>query len=80
MTLFNIDELLDPPCIFCGYNGPGYYQVHTHKKHCPFYNIGGDWEREHAIVVYARRGRLHIDMGDRAKSEDEIQPNVEDSH
>jgi len=71
MTLFKINELLDAPCVFCKYNGPGYYQPHTHKKWCPFYEIGGDRERENAIVVFARKGRLNIDMGDMAESEKE---------
>ena len=71
MSLFKLDELLDAPCIFCNYNGQGYYQAHTHKVWCPFYEIGGDIERENAIVVFARKGRLHIDMGEKAKSANE---------
>lgn len=56
--LFKINEILDAPCIFCGYNGPNYWQPHTHNKSCPFFEIGGDREREHALVVFARKGLL----------------------
>lgn len=32
-------ELLEPPCVFCGYNGPGYWQPDTHKPWCPVVNL-----------------------------------------
>jgi hypothetical protein len=38
-------NLLDAPCMFCGYSGAGYYQAGTHAKDCPWYNVGGDSER-----------------------------------
>ena len=38
-------NLLNAPCIFCGYNGEGYYQAGTHSANCPWYNIGGDSKR-----------------------------------
>ena len=31
------------PCFWCGYNGAGFYDVHTHEKYCPWYNVEG-WE------------------------------------
>ena len=40
---------LDSPCIFCGYNGKGYWQIGTHLKDCPFYSIGGGADREAKI-------------------------------
>lgn len=39
-------ELLDAPCVFCGYNGANYWQVKTHGKLCPWYSMGGIAERE----------------------------------
>ena len=42
----NITEsLLDAPCVFCGYKGHGYYQAGTHKKNCPWREVGGLEER-----------------------------------
>lgn len=52
--------VLDAPCCFCGYNGQGYYQSNTHKPDCPFYEIGGKDEREHALVVWAKKGMLRV--------------------
>jgi hypothetical protein len=41
-----IETLLEKsPCLFCGYNGQGYYQAHTHAKDCPWYEVGGLEER-----------------------------------
>ena len=39
------EELIDAPCIFCGYSGAGYYQVGTHDELCPWHGIGGGDER-----------------------------------
>ena len=39
-------SLLDAPCIFCGYNGPGYWQAGTHSLECPWHGIGGFDERK----------------------------------
>jgi len=60
MELFKLNELFEAPCVFCGYNGPGYYQVNTHAKNCPFCKIGGANEREHALVVLAKKGWLKV--------------------
>jgi len=38
-------KLLDAPCVFCGYNGPGYWQAGTHKPECPWHGVGGYDER-----------------------------------
>lgn len=37
--------LLEAPCLFCGYNGSGYFQTGTHSKDCPWYGIGGEKDR-----------------------------------
>ena len=58
--LFNLHDILEAPCCFCGYNGMGYYQAHTHGKECPWYEIGSNNEREHALVVFAKKGWLKI--------------------
>ncbi len=40
----NLTDLLEAPCIFCNYNGSGYYQEKTHNLGCPWRDIGGlDW-------------------------------------
>uniref|UniRef100_A0A6M3KX25 Uncharacterized protein n=1 Tax=viral metagenome TaxID=1070528 RepID=A0A6M3KX25_9ZZZZ len=39
-------DVLDAPCIFCGYNGVGYWQGKTHSKECPWYETGGGYERK----------------------------------
>lgn len=33
--------LLAAPCLWCGYNGEGYYQAGTHSQSCPWHTIGG---------------------------------------
>jgi len=38
-------NLLNAPCLFCGYSGEGYYQAGTHAKDCPWHSVGGDSER-----------------------------------
>lgn len=45
------DDLLDAPCVFCAYNGAGYWQVGIHAKDCPFHNVGGDAARADHIVA-----------------------------
>lgn len=49
---------LQAPCVFCAYNGEGYYQAGTHDATCPWFRVGGAAEREqnlryviHAIAV-----------------------------
>ncbi len=48
-------KITEAPCIFCGYNGAGYYQKHTHGKHCPYYEIGGNEERKDALPDIIKR-------------------------
>jgi len=42
------------PCIFCGYDGPGFYQNDTHDKSCPYYSNSIDREDfiEHYLLPY----------------------------
>lgn len=42
-------DILDAPCRWCGYNGPGYYQAGTHDKTCPWHRVGGQAERKEAL-------------------------------
>jgi chromosome segregation ATPase len=42
-------DLLNAPCLCCGYNGQGYWQPKTHSEKCPWYEIGGMSEREEAL-------------------------------
>jgi hypothetical protein len=39
-------DILESPCVFCGYNGDWYWRTHTHEKSCPWYKIGGEVERK----------------------------------
>lgn len=39
------DHFLDAPCIWCEYDGAGYWQSGTHAPHCPWHTIGGQRER-----------------------------------
>jgi len=41
-----MNELVEyAPCVFCGYNGAGFYQAGTHAEDCPWYTVGGGEER-----------------------------------
>jgi len=40
----------EAPCFWCGYNGAGFFQTHTHKAHCPWYNIGGAENRKNRVL------------------------------
>jgi hypothetical protein len=44
-----LSNLLGGPCTFCGYNGEGYWQSHTHTRDCPMFHIGGIDAREDAL-------------------------------
>lgn len=41
-----LNDLLEGPCIFCGYNSFGYWQEATHSRKCPWFFIGSERERE----------------------------------
>ncbi len=44
-----IRRSLEAPCIFCAYNGAGYWQAWTHDSKCPWWALGGAWDREQAL-------------------------------
>jgi hypothetical protein len=43
------DAMLDSPCIFCGYNGAGYWQSGTHAEHCRWHTVGGYDDRHKSL-------------------------------
>lgn len=45
-----IEDLLEAPCIVCGYNGERYWQSGSHKYNCPFHKVGGRDERGQKIL------------------------------
>ncbi len=54
--------LLDAPCLWCGYNGEGYWQPTTHEPTCPWHNVGGRFNRVVALDRLAQEGALSIDL------------------
>lgn len=55
-------ELTESPCLFCGYNGSGFYQTGTHHENCPWHLIGGDKERKAKIPkLMEKLFRVHIE-------------------
>ena len=38
-------KLLEDPCMWCDYNGEGYWQSGTHTPDCDWYTVGGLEER-----------------------------------
>lgn len=58
------EALLAAPCVFCGYNGPGYWQPITHRPECPWYHLGGGFERSVSLRgVIASRKNASCDLG-----------------
>ncbi len=47
-------ETLNAPCIYCGYNGAGYWQAGTHSKDCRWHSVGGACERN-AMLAAGRK-------------------------
>jgi hypothetical protein len=45
----SVGRLLDAPCLFCAYDGQGYYQSGTHSTDCPWHVVGGSRAREVAL-------------------------------
>lgn len=43
------DELLAAPCIWCRYNGAGYWQRDTHAESCPWHGVGGAEDRRRRL-------------------------------
>lgn len=54
--------LLNAPCVFCGYNGHGYFQVGTHSKSCPWHYIGGEADREAKLGDVIARNHYEADI------------------
>ena len=48
--------MLDAPCLWCGYNGEGYWQPTTHELTCPWHNVGGRFDRVVALERLAQEG------------------------
>lgn len=40
-----MSEILEAPCVFCAYNGHGYWQVLTHDEKCPWRHVAGSGTR-----------------------------------
>lgn len=53
-------NILDAPCVFCGYNGRDYWQVGTHDKDCIFHDFGGDANRADHVSNYAAAIRARV--------------------
>jgi len=53
----DINDLLEAPapCLFCSYNGHGYWQRGTHHKQCPWNAIGGEAERAENLPDLTRK-------------------------
>ena len=49
ITVTTQDRLISAPCVFCNYDGPEYWQQHTHDRKCPWHRIGGLAERRDAL-------------------------------
>lgn len=45
----NVSQLLQAPCIFCDYNGEGYWQKETHDERCPWHSVGGMEDRRNEL-------------------------------
>ena len=50
----SVYRLLGAPCVFCGYNGPGYWQSGTHDWRCPWYWRVGFEERQRVLSAFLR--------------------------
>jgi hypothetical protein len=54
-----VSLVLEAPCVFCGYNGQGYWQSGTHAAECPWARVGGEVERIAIFIHTARLEREH---------------------
>lgn len=64
--------MLDAPCVWCAYDGVGYWQEGTHAESCPWHNVGGLAERL-ALVADAVAARLKTLAREREERELEAQ-------
>ena len=53
-------DMLEAPCLYCGYNGKGYWQKGTHDKICPWHNVGGITEREELLRQSVKSYALQV--------------------
>ncbi len=69
-----IEDILKSKCIFCGYNGAGYYQEHTHDKLCPWHSIGGLEVRKmvFSATIYSMYKQLEQLKRDKEKLRQEL--------
>jgi len=61
-------SIVDSPCIFCGYDGQGYWQPYTHRRRCPWHLTGGRDERvkkQRMVVKYLADLELRISIDNR---------------
>jgi len=42
-------SILDAPCVFCGYDGKGYWQPYTHDEKCPLREFKGHSDRQREL-------------------------------
>ena len=50
-----LTDILEAPCLFCGYNGKGYWQTETHDRACPWYKVGGYEQREYQFRAIIKK-------------------------
>lgn len=48
------------PCIFCQYDGPSFYRKGAHMEHCPWYEIGGAYDRIEYFKKCLLNGKIKI--------------------
>ena len=48
-------QLLDPPCLYCGYDSDDYWREGTHEDNCPFKRLDGDIARMDELPYIIRR-------------------------
>jgi len=51
---YEAEHLLDSPCLWCGYNGAGYWQQGTHAENCPWHEVGGTTERIDVLIRWEK--------------------------
>lgn len=56
----HLDDILENPCLFCGYNGGGYWMIETHDKRCPWHHVGGIKERKETIFNMIKKALLKV--------------------
>lgn len=49
-----VERATSSPCLFCGYNGEGFWQPLTHARNCPWHGVGGKDEREQKLASRLR--------------------------